>query len=195
MNDPERFEDAIKRIDDANREDPRTEVVDGRDEPRELLFSQRVFDWVERLIDDPSEAVLLAARAHTMRRWVIPRDRYPKTTEGYHRWRSALADFHADEAEKVLLGVGYEGETVELVRAFITKKNWPANKEARALEDADCLVFLQTKLSSYLDDWDEDKMDRVLRGTVGKMTPRARTLALQLELPPRERSLLQRAAG
>ena len=100
--DDERLAEAIKRIDAVNNEDPRTELVDGKPRSRELLFAQRVYEWVRRLVDDPSEELLLAARAHTLRRWIIPRGRYPKTTAGYHQWRNALAQFHAQEAGEIL---------------------------------------------------------------------------------------------
>lgn len=33
---------------------------------------------------------------------MIPRERYPRTTTGYHQWRDAPAQFHAEEAEKTL---------------------------------------------------------------------------------------------
>lgn len=189
-----RFTEALDAIDAANREDPRVEIVDGKPQPRELLFAQRVHEWVERLVAVPSEELLLAARAHTLRRWMIPRDRYPKTTAGYHKWRNVLAKFHAEEAETILRNVGYPPETIQTVRAFITKEHWPESTEACALEDADCLVFLKTKLADYLDEWDERKMLRILERTVRKMTPEAQTLALQLELTEREMDLLRRAA-
>src|SRR3990172_4807621 len=104
MSDEERFAEAIRRIDALNGEDPRTEVVEGQPQPRELLFARRVYEWVRNLIVEPSEELLLAARAHTLRRWMIPRDRYPMTTPGYHQWRDALAAFHADEAARILQG-------------------------------------------------------------------------------------------
>lgn len=187
------FSEAIKKIDAANMEDPRSEIVDGRPQPRELLFAQRVFRWVEQLAEEPSEELLLAARAHTLRRWKIPRDRYPMTTVGYHQWRNALAQFHADEAESILRAAGYPVEKIQKVREFITKENWPEDKEARALEDADCLVFLETKLQDYMDAWEESKALRVLQGTFGKMTPDGRARVHQLKLGDRERELVRRA--
>ncbi len=190
-----RFAEAIKKIDAANQEDPRSELVDGRPQPRELLFAQRVYRWVEQLAEDPSEELLLAARAHTLRRWMIPRDRYPMTTVGYHQWRNALAQFHADEAETILHAVGYPAEQIQSIRDFITKKNWPENKEACVLEDADCLVFLETKLADYIDAWEDSKTLRILRRTIRKMTPEGRTRAFQLTLGERERELLRRAAN
>ena len=191
----ERFSEAIKKIDAANQEDPRSEMVDGRPQPRELLFAQRVYQWVEQLAEAPSEELLLAARAHTLRRWMIPRDRYPMTTVGYHQWRNALAQFHADEAETILHAAGYPAEQIQSIRDFITKKNWPENKEACVLEDADCLVFLETKLSDYIDDWQDTKTLRILQRTIRKMTPEARTRAFQLKLGERERELVHRAAN
>ncbi len=188
------FSEAIKKIDAANMEDPRSEIVDGRPQPRELLFAQRVFRWVEQLAEEPSEELLLAARAHTLRRWKIPRDRYPMTTVGYHQWRNALARFHADEAETILHAVGYPAKQIQSIRDFITKKNWPENKEACVLEDADCLVFLETKLADYIDAWEESKALRILQRTIRKMTPEGRTHAFKLKLGERERELVSRAA-
>lgn len=193
MKTDQRFASAIEQIDAANGKDPRTELVDGQPQPRELLFSQRVYDWVRKLIDDPSEELLLAARAHTIRRWEIPRDRYPKTTVGYHQWRDVLAEFHADQAATILRAVDYAPETIDKVKAFITKKNWPQDSEACALEDADCLVFLETKLQDYADQWEESKAQRILQRTFRKMTPDARERASKLKLANRERELLGRA--
>src|SRR3990172_9081229 len=102
MRDDKRFAEAIRRIDEANGEDPRRELVDGTAQARELLFARRVYDWVRMLVAEPSEELLLAARGHTLRRWMIPRDRYPRTTPGYHQWRDALAAFHADQAAEIL---------------------------------------------------------------------------------------------
>lgn len=193
MDREQRFAEAIEKIDAANREDPRTEIVDGQSQPRELLFAQRVYKWVEQLATDPSDELLLAARAHTLHRWMIPRDRYPMTTPGYHQWRDALARFHADEAETILRAVGYPDDKILKIKAFITKKNWPEDKEARVLEDADCLVFLETKLQDYMDAWEESKAVRILQGTFGKMTPDGRARALQLKLGDRERELMRQA--
>ncbi len=190
----ERFSEAIKKIDAANQEDPRTELVDGKPQSRELLFAQRVYEWVRTLVNAPSEELLLAARAHTLRRWMIPRDRYPMTTAGYHKWRDALAQFHADEAETILRAVAYPASQIRRIRDFITKENWPEDEEACVLEDADCLVFLETKLSGYIDAWEDSKALRILRRTFRKMTPQGRTRALQLKFGERERELVHRAA-
>ncbi len=188
----ERFEEAIRRIDAANREDPRVDIVDGQTQPREYLFAKRVYECVESIAKEPSESLLLAARSHTLRRWAIPREKYPMTTVGYHQWRDTLARFHAEEAEKILRDVGYDEAMIKNVKAFITKDNWPTSREACVLEDADCLVFLETKLVNYVDEWDEEKAKRILERTFEKMTPDGRARVRQLALGDRERALLER---
>ncbi|MDO8629477.1 MAG: DUF4202 domain-containing protein [Phycisphaerales bacterium] len=195
MGDAERLAEALRRIDDANAEDPRTEAADGADQPRELLFARRVYDWVTRLVTDPSETLLLAARAHTLRRWMVPRDHYPMTNLGYHEWRDACATFHAQEAERILRDVGYPRTAIDRVTALITKQNWESDPEGRTLEDADCLAFLESKLHHYLDEWDEEKAIGILRRTLRKMTPQGRALAATLKLDPRCLELLRRAGA
>lgn len=195
MHKSERFKRAIERFDEANAADPRRDEVDGTAQPRELLFARGVYVWIQKLVAEPSEALLLAARSHTLRRWIIPRDRYPMTTPGYHQWRNALAEYHADEAEKILLDVGYDPGTIPQVRALITKANWPADPEALALEDADCLAFLETKLSRFVDAWDDEKMTRVLGQTYRKMTPEARRHVATLSLGERERKIVEQVVS
>jgi len=194
MTPDQRFDDALGAIDAANAEDPRRELVDGTPVPRESLFSRHVYEWITKLMSDPSTELLLAARACAIRRWEIPRDQYPMTTPGYHQWRDALADFHAEQAAAILREVGYSESTVTRVKDLITKKHWPDDDEANALEDAMCLTFLETKLSKYLDVWDTNKTHRILAGTLRKMTPAARQRVLSLSLGARERTALNRAS-
>lgn len=193
MNEQERFAEAIKRIDEANSKDPRTQRVDGSAQPRELLFARRVYAWVEKLVEQPSETLLLAARAHTIRRWTIERNRYPMDTAGYHKWRNALAAFHATETGRILAEVGYPAEKMASVKSLIVRENWSADAEGRALEDADCLAFLEMKLHDYRDQWDEAKAVRILKGTLRKMTPQAVAFAQKLSFAPQERVLLEQA--
>jgi len=193
MRDNERFVEAIRRLDEANGEDPRTELIDGLAQARELLFARRVYDWVKKLVADPSEELLLAARGHTLRRWMIPRDRYPKTTPGYRQWREALAAFHADQIAGILHEVGYSEATITRVRALILRENWRNDPEGRALEDADCLVFLETKLEGYLDEWEEKKTVNILKKTLRKMTPAGKEHAGALRLSDRCAELFRRA--
>ncbi len=190
-----RFERALSLIDAANKRDPTVTTILGREGPREYLHSEFVFDWVQQLIPEASEELLLAARGHDMERWTIPRSRYPMTRAGYHRWRRALNEFHAERCGQCIAEAGYPAETVGRVRALIRKEGFPYDPEAQALEDADCLTFLATKLGTYLEKWDEKKWLRILKGTWGKMSERARECAIQLDYPPEAKRLLDAATG
>lgn len=189
------FDRAMEMIDEANRQDPRTEIVDGKPQPKELLFAQRVSSWIPRLIENPSEALLLAARGHTIRRWRIPRATFSKDNVGYHQWRDALAKFHADETAAILRDAEYDEEMISSVSALILRKNLPGDAAAHALEDADCLVFLETKLAEYLDEWGDQKTVNILRRTVKKMTSKGVGFVAELDLGERCAGLVEKATG
>ena len=61
-----RFERAIALIDEANAPDPVTIEVDGRAVPKELTHARMLTAWVERLLPEPGEALLLAAHARAI---------------------------------------------------------------------------------------------------------------------------------
>src|SRR4051812_2892721 len=108
MSDDDRLGRAIAAIDAANAADPNQVVVGGVPLPKELAHAQLVTDWVRRLEPEPNEALLLAARAHHLRRWTIPRASYPEGRAGYLRWRRTLHDQHAQEVAAILESVGYD---------------------------------------------------------------------------------------
>jgi hypothetical protein len=174
---------AFSEFDELNARDPRRQMYRNRNHPREWIFSLRVSDWMERLDPQASEAARLAARAHTLVRWEVPREDYAADTAGYHEWRHATAHHSARAAAEVLRRVGYWDDLIDTVRALILRENFPADPEARLLEDADCLAFLEIKLGDYLDRWDDQKLARILHGTWEKMTPAAKKLAMTLPLP------------
>src|SRR2546423_11678284 len=95
------FSEAIRLIDAANAEDPQVEIDDaGQVAPAELIYGRRMTRWLAALYPAACEALQLAARAQHIRRWKVPRDSFPIDRAGYHRWRTSLYSFHADEAEK-----------------------------------------------------------------------------------------------
>src|SRR5437667_2434099 len=144
-----RFQDAIARFDSANAADPRG---------IELPYAQRLSAWVERLAPDASESLRLAARGQHLRRWEIPRESYPAGRVGYLKWREALKHFHAEEAGKILREVGYDEATIERVQKLNLKKLWPKDREASALEDALCLLFLETQFDETIAKTGDEKM-------------------------------------
>ena len=188
-----RFEDAIRRFDEENARDPNTELVDGAAQPRELVYSRRLYGWVQRLAPNASEELLLAARSQHICRWMIPRSRYPLDRVGYLRWRNELKIFHATKAAEILREAGYPEPIIERVQAFNLKKNFPADPESRVLEDALCLVFLQYQFAELAARTTEEKMINALQKSWKKMSPAGRARALDLPYGPREKALLEQA--
>ena len=187
--DPQKFEAAIRRFDQENARDPNQE----NGQPRELLYAQRLTDWVLRLNPNASETTRLAARCQHLCRWRIPRGDYPMTRPGYLKWRADLKKFHAQHSGEILREVGYGEETIRRVQDLNLKKNFPADPECRLLEDALCLVFLEFQLSDLAAKTDDDKMINALKKSWEKMTEAARAEALKLNYGPREKELIQKA--
>ena len=183
----------MRRFDEENARDPNVETVAGVAHPRELLYAQRLTDWVLRLRPDASEALRLAARCQHICRWEIPRNSYPMTRPGYLKWRADLKQFHARKAGEVLREIGYDDETVRRVQDLNLKKHFPNDPDGRVLEDALCLVFLQFQFADLAAKTAEDKTINALRKSWEKMTDAARAEALKLSFSPSEKALLERA--
>jgi hypothetical protein len=188
-----RLQLALDRFDALNAQDPNTELVEGRPEPKELIYARRMTDWLHRLAPDASVALQLATRAQHLMRWHIPRESFPKDRAGYIRWRTTLYDFHADRATEVLREAGYDEATVERVRSLIRKQDLRTDSEAQTLEDVICLVFLENYLTEFARGHDEEKLIRILRKTWKKMSPRGHEAAMSLKLGPREMELISKA--
>lgn len=193
MGDRLRLESALAAIDAANADDPNTIDLGGVTRPKELAHAELMTAWIERLVESPSDAQRLAARAHHLRRWVSPRDSYPEGRAGYLRWRKDQAKRQADEVAELLGSAGYDEATVERVQAIITKTGLRTDPEVQAHEDALCLVFLQTQLLDLAGQLGPDKAVDVLAKTLKKMTPRGRSEALELDLDPAGRAALEQA--
>src|SRR5216117_3932793 len=194
-NNPRRFEAAIRRFDQENSRDPNLEIAEGIARPRELVYAERLTDWVLKLCPDASEELRLAARCQHVCRWTIPRNSYEKTRVGYLKWRNDLKKFHAEKAGQILREVGYPEETVAKVGALNLKMNFPDDPDSRVLEDALCLVFLEFQFAELAAKTADDKMVNALQKSWKKMTPAAREQALQLTYGPREKALLEQALG
>jgi len=190
-----RFEAAIRRFDRENSRDPNLEIVEGIARPHELVYAERLTDWVLELCPDASEELRLAARCQHLCRWMIPRGSYEKTRAGYLKWRNDLKKFHADKAGEILRELGYPEETVAKVQALNLKKDFPQHPDSRVLEDALCLVFLEFQFAELAARTAGDKMVNALQKSWKKMTPGARGRALQLTYGPREKALLEQALG
>jgi hypothetical protein len=184
---------AIERIDAINAQDPNLEISNGTSHPKELLYSQRMSDWLQRLAPDASEPLQLAARCQHIRRWESPRSGYPMDRAGYHRWRTDLGKFHAETAGNVLREVGYDAATIARVQSLIRKERLKADPEAQLLEDVICLVFLENYFAPFSERHDEQKLIGILRRTWAKMSPRGHEAALKLDMPPEKRAIVEKA--
>ena len=190
---PQRFEAAIRRFDDANRADPNREVFEGREHPREVLYAQRMTHWLDRLAPEASEPLRLAARSQHLCRWQIPRHEYPMDRPGYYRWRTRLYAFHAEKAGEILREVGYDAATVARVQELLRKLRIKSDPEMQLLEDVICLVFLENYFADFSRQHDEAKLITILQKTWRKMSPQGQQAALQLPLSGEARALVEKA--
>lgn len=196
MSDRERLRRALLAIDAANSGDPHTLVVRGERRPKEQAHAELMSEWIPRLVPEPGEALQLAARAHHLQRWILPRSDYPDGRVGYHRWRNALRSHHAETVAPLLEDAGYGRELVARVQALVRKEGLGrGDPEVQALEDALCLVFLETQLVDLAERLDGDRLENALRKSLAKMSPAGIALAAELPLAPEHAALLQRLAG
>ena len=182
-------ERARSAIDAANAADPNEH--DG--EPLALLQGRLAEGWVVRLDPDASAALRLAARAHHLRRWVVPRASYPDGRAGYLRWRRDQKQRHAAELRELLEGANVDPAVVERAAAIVAKVGLGIDPEVQVFEDAVCLTFLETQLGETADRLDVDHMTRVIAKTLTKMSEPGKAAALTIELDQRGRDLLARA--
>lgn len=188
-----RLERVIARLDELNAGDPHTVDEAGERLPHELWYARRLTAWVLRLNPRASEWLQIAARGQHVRRWTIPRDRYPRTRAGYLKWRETLKAFHADEVGRVMAGAGYGPEEAGRVRRIILKKDLAGDPDAQTIEDALCLVFLESQLADLRAKTPEPTMRDVVAKTWRKMSPQGRQAALALPLPPDQQAWLREA--
>jgi Domain of unknown function (DUF4202) len=183
------FRLAIERIDAANSHDPHVIA----DVPAEVLYSQRMTAWLEKLYPQASDALQIAARAQHIRRWEVPRDSYPMDRAGYHRWRTGLYTFHADITANILREVGYEESVIDRVKSLLKKERLKADPETQALEDVICVVFLENYFADFVAKHDEQKLIVILRRTWAKMSQVGRDAALKLPMSANAATLIGKA--
>jgi hypothetical protein len=186
----QRLTTAFAAIDAANAGDPHSIEIDGETRPKELAHAELMTRWVSRLDPDATDAQLLAARAHHLRRWESPRRAFPDGRAGYLRWRAEAKRRHADDVAAILRECGYDDDTIERVQQIVRKDHLRTDPMVQTHEDALCLVFLQTQLGDIVDQLGAEKAVDVLQRTVAKMTPSGREHACALALDDDHHSLV-----
>ncbi len=190
-----RLDAVLQKIDELNRQDPNTEVVGGAPQPHELVYSQRMTEWVLRLNPNASEALRIAARGQHIQRWTIPRDRYPMNRQGYLRWREVLKAFHIETVQGLMREVKYDEGLCARVGLIMSKKALADDPDTHTLEDALCLVFLETQFDELRRKTPDDKMRVIVQKTWQKLSPQGRAAALALPLSADDQRWLAGVVG
>ena len=188
-----RLDDALRRFDEANAEDPNTEMVDGQPLPKELLYGQRMSARLAVFAPDAPETVELAARAQHIRRWEVPRDSYPEGRAGYLKWRTDLYKRHAELAGEIMGDVGYDPDVIDRVQTLLRKRGLKTDRDVQLLEDVICLVFLEHYFHDFARKHDEEKLISIVQKTWKKMSDRAHEAALALDYAPEDLAVIQKA--
>ena len=194
MPDP-RFELALTTIDAANAQDPNQVTIRGETGAKELLHARLVSEWVRALRPDADDALLLAARGHHLRRWTVPRSSAPAGRAGYLKWRKGLQQQHADEIGAMLTGAGYGSDVVARVQSLVRKENLASDADAQTLEDAICLVFLETQLTEVAPRLEPMNLRRVLVRTTEKMSAAGLAAIDRVPLDADARAILAATLG
>ena len=188
-----RLDEAFERFDAANAEDPNTELVEGAEVPKELVYGQRMSRQLDAFALDARESVKLAARAQHIRRWEVPRESYPEGRAGYLKWRTDLYKRHGDIAGEIMADVGYDEATIERVKTLLRKRGLKTDPDVQLLEDVICLVFLDHYFHDFAQKHEEEKLTSIIQKTWNKMTERAHAAALELDFAPEDLVKIQKA--
>jgi phosphohistidine swiveling domain-containing protein len=188
-----RFARAIEAFDAINAEDPNHLVFADESGAKELLHARRATYWVHELDAEASESLLLAARAHHLRRWHCPRSEFPEGRAGYHAWRRELQNRHATEAAEVLESCGYSAEETSRVGELIRKRGLGHDADVQTLEDALCLVFIESQLAAFSTQHSDDKVIDIIARSLAKMSAEGRRMSARIPLADREAALVAAA--
>jgi hypothetical protein len=184
---------AVEAIDAANADDPVQIEVGGRLRPKEVVHAERMTHWVLELDPDATDDQLIAARAHHLRRWVVPRSTFPDGRQGYLKWRVAQRQRQVQELTELLAAVGCPAEVIERASTIVAKKGITSDPAVQTHEDALCLVFLELQIDELAERLDRDHMVEVLRKSLEKMSERGIAAAGSLPMSDEARDLVARA--
>lgn len=123
----------------------------------------------------------------------MPRSSYPDGRAGYLRWRRDQKQRHADDVTVLLAGAGYTDDEIDRVGALIRRERLATDPDSQVVEDAACLVFIETQLASMVERFEHDHLLDVIRKTARKMTSAGLAAVADLPLGDTERELLAEA--
>jgi len=188
-----RLENTLIAIDNINREDPKSILIDGQAIPNELLYGQYMTTCLQQYWPNSHELLQIAVRAQHIKRWHLKRDEFPEGKAGYLNWRKELGRYHASLTKSLMLENGYTEEDSEKTASILRKEKLKSNSDTQTLEDVACLVFLQHYFDEFSAKHTEEKIIRILQMTWGKMSEEAHNIALSLTLPDHLAALVGKA--
>jgi len=194
------YEQALALIDSANSADPNQVSAEDREWPKELLYSERMTEMLERYRPDADAPMKLAIRAQHIERWKSPRNAYPMDRIGYLKWRKDLYKIQAETAAGLLHQAGFDEESVDRVRNAVAKKNIKGNPDTQLLEDVTDLCFLEHYLLDFVGkhpDYSEQKWIEIIQKTWHKMSADAHQFVLdgKVALPESLAPLVHKAVS
>lgn len=187
-----RLQRVLERIDAYNSGDVHRVWHAGEEYAHEILFSRQLSRWVLALDPKASIPLIIAARGQHIGRWTIPRSSHPDGRAGYLRWREELKTFHADTVARIMGEEGCDDAAIAATRDIILKRSPKTNSDVQTMEDALCLIFLESQYQPLKERTPDEKMKGILVKTWRKMSPGARRRALGLKFNPENRAFLER---
>lgn len=178
-----RFARVLEEIDVANAADPERVLDGGEARPAALVYGRRMSAELVRFCPDASEHLRIAVRGQHIERWKTPRGTYPEGREGYLRWRTELARFHAERVAGIMREASYPEDDCARVAQIVRKQGIKRDAEVQALEDVACLVFMRWYFADFAKDHAPEKVFNIVARTARKMSPEGRAAALALGLP------------
>jgi len=194
------YDKARALIDAANSADPNQVTAEGKEWPKELLYSERMSEMLERYAPNADDAMKLAIRAQHIERWKSPRNAYPMDRIGYLKWRKDLYKIQANRAAELMLQAGFDEAEIERARNAVAKKNIKGNPDTQLLEDVTDLVFMEHYMLEFVGkhpDYTEEKWVEIIHKTWNKMSGNAHQFALSgaIKLPETLAPLVQKAVS
>lgn len=190
-----KFQNACQWIDAENAQDPNIEIHESISFPKELLYSNRMFEKLMDFYPSASEEVQIACKAQHICRWKIARDTYPMDRVGYLKWREDLKKFHAKTTAEILEKAGYETSFIERVSFLIEKKLLKKDAETQLLEDVICLVFMGFYLDPFVQKHETEKLKNIILKTWNKMSENGQQAALKINYSENNLNLIKEALG
>jgi hypothetical protein len=194
------YQNACALIDEANSSDPNQVTADGKQWPKELLYSERMSDMLERYNPQADDVMKLAIRAQHIERWKSPRSAYPEGRIGYLQWRKDLYKIQANTAAELMRRAGFGEAEIERAWKAVAKKNIKSNPDTQLLEDVTDLVFMEHYMLEFVGkhpDYSDEKWIDIIRKTWNKMSQDAQRFALsgEVSLPQPLLPLIKRAVS